>query len=61
MMWTFQNVKCEPPNHVFTHKMLQGKNLSSSKGKVVVEVKTITTNVHVVNIDVATRSRIKKD
>jgi hypothetical protein len=43
-MWTLQNVKCEPPNHVFTYKLFQGENVSSSKGKVVVEVKTITSN-----------------
>jgi hypothetical protein len=31
-------------------KMLQGKNASSSKGKMIVEVKTIIANVNVIDI-----------
>jgi hypothetical protein len=36
--------------------MFQGENASSAEGKVIVEVKTIITNVNV-----ATRNRITKD
>ncbi len=60
-MWTLQNVKCEPPNHAFTYKMFQGENVSSSKGKVVVEVKTVAADVHVVDINVIIRSRLTED
>jgi hypothetical protein len=41
--------------------MFKGKNASSSKGKVVVEVKIVTANVHVVDINVVIRSIITKD
>jgi hypothetical protein len=39
--------------------MFQGKNASSSKGKAIAEVKIVTANVNVVNINVAKRSKIK--
>jgi hypothetical protein len=42
-------------------KMFQGKDGSSSKGKTIVEVKIITTNVNVVDVNVDTRSIIIKD
>jgi len=33
-------------------KMFQGKNASSSEGKIIVEVKTNTTNVNVIDVNV---------
>jgi hypothetical protein len=44
------------PKFVEILKMFQGENASSAEGKVIVEVKTIITNVNV-----ATRNRITKD
>jgi hypothetical protein len=41
--------------------MFQGENVSSSKGKVVVEVKTVAADVHVVDINVIIRSRLTED
>jgi hypothetical protein len=39
-------------------KMFQGKTASSLEKKMVVKVKTIIVNVHVVDVNVATISRI---
>jgi hypothetical protein len=41
--------------------IFQGKNASSSKGKMVGKVKTITTNVNVININIVIRSKIIKN
>jgi hypothetical protein len=41
--------------------MFQGKNASSLKKKVITKVKTITIDVNVVDINVATSSIITKD
>jgi hypothetical protein len=41
--------------------MFQGKNASSLDRKIVVEVKTIIVDMNVVNVNVATRSKIIKD
>jgi hypothetical protein len=49
------------PKFAEMEKMFQGKNASSSKGKVIVEVKTVTTNVNLVDVNVVTRSIIIKD
>jgi hypothetical protein len=38
--------------------MFQGKNASSSKGKVVTKVKIVIANVNVVNINVVIRNKI---
>jgi hypothetical protein len=40
------------------HEMFQGENASTSNGKVVVDVKTTTTKVNVVDVNVATKSII---
>jgi len=48
------------PKFAKMQKMFQGKNASNLEGKAVAEVKTITTNVNVINVNVATRSRITK-
>jgi hypothetical protein len=42
-------------------KMFQWKNASSSKGKVVVDVKIVTVDANVVDVNVVIRSRITKD
>jgi hypothetical protein len=49
------------PKFVETQKMFQGKNASSLDKKIVVEVKTIIADMNVVNVNVATRSKIIKD
>jgi hypothetical protein len=41
--------------------MFQGKNASSSKGKSIVEIKTIIANVNVIDVNVVTISKIIKD
>jgi hypothetical protein len=48
------------PKFAKTQKMFQGKNASNLEGKAIAEVKTITTYVNVINVNVATRSRITK-
>jgi len=40
--------------------MFQGKNASNSEGKAIAKVKTITTSVNVINVNVGTRSKITK-
>ncbi len=42
-------------------KMFQGKNASSSEGKTIAEIKTIIANVNVVDVNVATISKIIED
>jgi hypothetical protein len=42
-------------------KMFQGKNASSLRGKAIIKVKTTTTYVNVIDINVATRSKIIED
>lgn len=49
------------PNFAKMQKLFQRKNASTSKGQMVVEVKTIIVDVNVVDINVATRSIITKD
>ncbi len=49
------------PKFAKMQKMFQVKNASSSKGKIIVEVKTIIANVNVVDVNLTTRSRITKD
>jgi hypothetical protein len=41
-------------------KMFQGKNVSSSKGKTTVEVKTIIANVNVINVNVVVQVKSQK-
>jgi hypothetical protein len=41
--------------------MFQGKNASSLEGKAIVEIKTIITNVNVVDVNVATITKIIED
>jgi hypothetical protein len=41
-------------------KMFQGKNASNLEGKTIAKVKTVTTNVNVIDVNVVTRSRIIK-
>jgi hypothetical protein len=41
--------------------MFQGKNASSSEGKTIAEIKTIIANVNVVDVNVATISKIIED
>jgi len=48
------------PKFAKMQKMFQGKNASNLEGKAIVEVKTITTNVNVIDVNVVTRSRIIK-
>jgi hypothetical protein len=46
------------PKFAMVQKIFQGKNASTLDGKVVANVKTITTNVNVVYANVATKSKI---
>jgi hypothetical protein len=46
------------PKFAKMHEMFQGENASNSNGKVVVDVKIITTQVNIVDINVATKSII---
>jgi hypothetical protein len=48
------------PEFAKMQKMFQGKNASNLEGKAISEVKTITTDVNVINVNVATRSIIIK-
>jgi hypothetical protein len=49
------------PKFATMQKMFQGKNASSLKVKVIVEVKTINLDVNVVNVNVVTISKIIED
>jgi hypothetical protein len=46
------------PKFVEMQKMFQRKNAPSLDGKVVVDVKIVTININVVDVNVATKSRI---
>jgi hypothetical protein len=49
------------PKFVEMQKMFQGENASSLNMKIVAKVKTITTDMNVVNVNVAIRSKIIED
>jgi hypothetical protein len=51
----------KPSSFAKMQKMFQEKNASNLEGKMVVEVKIVTTNVNVVDINVVTRSIIIED
>jgi hypothetical protein len=46
------------PKFANMQKIFQGKNASSSKGKMVAKVKIVITNVNVININVVIRNKI---
>jgi hypothetical protein len=48
------------PEFAKMQKMFQGKNASNLQGKAIDKVKIVTTNVNVIDVNVATRSRIIK-
>ncbi len=49
------------PKFVEKYKMFQGKYASNTSGKLVADVKTIIVKMNVVDVNVTTRSRIKKE
>jgi hypothetical protein len=49
------------PKFVEMQKMFKGKIASSLDGKTIVEVKTIIMNMNVIDVNVATRSKIIED
>ncbi len=46
------------PKFAKMHEMFHGENASTSNGKMVIDVRTITTKVKVVDVNVATKSII---
>jgi hypothetical protein len=49
------------PRFAKMQKMFQGKNASSLKVKMTIEVKIINVDVNVINVNVVTRSKIIED
>lgn len=53
-----EHKKMDYPKFANMQKIFQGKNASSSKGKMVAKVKIVITNVNVININVVIRNKI---
>jgi hypothetical protein len=49
------------PKFVEMQKMFQGKNVSNTNGKSIVNVKIVTTVLNVVDVNVTTKSSIRKN